>query len=188
MKKINYNLGTIFSLPLKDGGFGVGIVAKVSKNKKGIILSYFSNKRFDNIPTLKEVQDLTDFPYAWRIGDLSLINEDWNIVGQKDNFKSEDWPMPLFIRKDPFSNKAWEVKYKEDDVQSVQSETLTESNRKDIEIDSLKGAGAVEVKLSNLLKSNRSRCINYKQQNLSQKSCGAMSQKVPTRDTPQWMV
>lgn len=151
-KSINYSEGTIFALKLRKEGFAIGIVTRVSKSENGIIMAWFSDKRFNEIPGLARIESIADFPFKWRIGDLSLIDNTWSVLGQKQNFKSEDWPIPTFIRKDPFSNKAWEVKYRENDIETIQSETPTDFSREDLERDSLMGAGSVELKLDKLVK------------------------------------
>ena len=151
-RSINYSEGTIFALKLRTEGFAIGIVTKISKSRNGIIVAWFSDKRFKEIPDLAEIELIVNFTFKWRIGDLSLIDNTWFILGKKQNFKSEDWPVPAFINKDPISNKAWEVKYKENDIETIQSETLTDFSREDLDRDSLLGAGAVELRLDKLVK------------------------------------
>ena len=85
-----------------------------------------SDKRFNEIPGLARIESIADFPFKWRIGDLSLIDNTWSVLGQNKTSKVKDWPIPTFIRKDPFSNKAWEVKYRENDIETIQSETPTD--------------------------------------------------------------
>ncbi len=152
MKKVlNYSEGTIFALKLRTDGFAVGIVTRIAKRKNGIIMAYFSDKKFPVMPSLTEIENLTEFPFKWRLGDLFLINNTWFILGQKQNFKSEDWPIPKFIRRDPLvSGRAWEVTYREDDIATVQSETPTDSSREDLDESCLMGAGSVEIGLSKL--------------------------------------
>ena len=151
MKKINYKEGDIFTLPLRNGGFGVGLIARTSPHNNGVLLGYFSDKKFENKPTIEEANSLAIFPYIWRFGDLSLIDNTWINLGSYKHFENNKFTPPLFIRRDPLSKKAWEVRYSNQDITKIESEIPTDFNRHDLETDGLSGSGAVEIMLGKLL-------------------------------------
>lgn len=143
---INYKEGDLIIFSLPRGGFAIGVIARTSRD--GIILVYFANKKFENIPTLKEiyVSDL-EFYFAWRTGDLALLEGKWKVIGEYKGFRRENWPIPLYIRKDPLSKKAWEVKYNDLNISIIESETPTNYKRTDLDAEGVAGYRFVEKKL-----------------------------------------
>src|SRR5580658_8156552 len=75
--------GTLFAVPLRGGGFAVGVVARAT-NKGKVILCYFFGPRRDSIPALNDMVKLKPESAicVLRIGDLGLINGEWPIIGE----------------------------------------------------------------------------------------------------------
>lgn len=148
MAKFSYKMGDIFAFPLRDGkGYCLGVIAGMPKNGK-VLLGYFYEKVYSSIPFGDEVPDLEpdDAFRIWRFGDLSLFNGEWPVVGHVADFDSLEWPSPKFLRE----SMRQLITYANDDPQR---ETNVERYTADgnYEKDGLKGAGAVEIAMTQIL-------------------------------------
>lgn len=56
MVKVNYREGDWFALPLREGGFAVGVIARA--NPEAALLGYFFGPRRGEVPSLGELSDL----------------------------------------------------------------------------------------------------------------------------------
>lgn len=150
-RNVPYEDGTWFAVPLRDGGYGTGIVARHSAD--GCILIYLFGPRYKNIPPLHEVQKKRskDAIKVKIAGDLGLIEGSWPIIGSSEAWKRDEWPMPKFIRKDEISNSVWLVTYADDNPNQVICEERASIDLQGFERDSLSGAGAIEIVLTRLL-------------------------------------
>lgn len=149
--KINYKEGTWFAVPLcTGGGYGIGVVARA---KRTCILGYFFGPRREDIPKLEDVSLLKPDSalLAIRVGDLGLVNGEWPIIGESSSWNREDWPMPIFIRREPISLRNWLVYYADTDPSKRIKEVQEPNDRPDLTPDSLSGYGAAEAKLTKLL-------------------------------------
>ncbi len=149
--KLPYREGTWFGVPLRKGGFAVGVVARATAKGK-VILCYFFGPRRETVPPLGDIERLepTDSIRVIRVGDLSLIDGDWQIIGQATSWKRSDWPMPAFVRKDDLSRKAWRIQYSDDDPSAI-DHGEPEHYESTLERDAMFGAGAAEIVLTELL-------------------------------------
>jgi hypothetical protein len=129
----------------------VGVVARTSPSG-GVVLAYFFKKVWEQPPPIDEIRGLRpqDAVRALRVGDLSLVNGTWPVLGRDPDWHRGEWPMPRFIRKDDLSRKAWLVQYSDRDANRVESEIPT-SHDTNLERDAVLGAGAAEVVLTRLL-------------------------------------
>jgi hypothetical protein len=156
--KINYQEGTLFAVPLRNGlGYGVGIVARL--DKKGGVLGYFLPKRFLRIPLLSELQGLAteDSILVRRFGDLGLIKKNWHIIGNVQHWDRDAWPVPKFARLAKDNLTAWIVEYSNKDGISLLSEHEVPFDKAyNLPEDGLSGFGAIEIRLSKLLE-----CVDY---------------------------
>jgi len=145
-----YREGTWFAVPLRRGGFAVGVVARTSREGK-VLLGYFFGPRRRSVPSLADVQSSRpqDATLVVRFGDLSLIQGEWPIVGDTRLDRSS-WTVPDFARTDPLSGRSWRVRYDDRDPNVVVSEDpiVTEPA---LPRDGLYGAGAVEAALDRKL-------------------------------------
>ena len=150
-EKLPYREGTWFAIPLRQGGYAVGRVARHSGN--GGILAYFFGPKRETIPTLEELETLTpDCPIKiLRAGDLGIIEGSWPIIGDSPTWKREDWPIPPFVRKDDIGKAAWRVVYADENPLEVISERRIPYDSSEYERDGLHGAGAAEVVISKML-------------------------------------
>lgn len=157
--KLSYREGTWFAVPLRKGGFAVGIVARA--NKRGCLLCYFYGPKRISAPTLAEVESLKpqDAIRKFLAGDLGLIEGNWPIIGESKLWNRTDWPMPIFIRREvPLLiqgiisvPRAWRVYRSDTDPNKVVREEREGSDCTAFEEDGLFGAGAVEIELTKLL-------------------------------------
>ncbi len=149
--KLPYREGTWFGVPLRQGGFAVGLVARATTEGK-VILCYFFGPRRTAVPPLAEVERLkpSGTIRVVRVGDLSLIRDEWPIIGQAASWKRSDWPMPPFVRRDDLSLKAWRVQYSDADPNTIDHEE-PEQYESTLERDAVLGSGAAELVLTKLL-------------------------------------
>lgn len=153
MKKLPYKEGTWFAMPLRQGGYSVGRVTRHIPGEGPIILAYFFGPRREAVPALGELESLT--PDAAikviRVSDLGLVDGSWTIIGDSPEWRREDWPIPVFIRKDDLGRAAWLVEYADDDPNRVVFEQRVPYDTAGYERDSLSGSGAAEIKVSRIL-------------------------------------
>ena len=147
-----YREGTWFAVPLRRGGFGVGVVARATATGK-VILCYFFGPRLDSLLTLAEVEVLKpgQAVRAMRVGDLALIRGEWPVIGHSRIWKRSEWQGPSFIRREELSGWICRVYYSDSDPSVVLREErlLAEDSR--TERDALFGSGAAEIVLTELL-------------------------------------
>lgn len=150
--KVNYTEGTWFAVPLRNGGFAVGLVARGTAEGPHVLAYFFGPKR-ESTPSMTEVTDLRAAAAVKvaRIGDLHLIDGRWPIVGQSHDFRRSDWPFPSFKRSDDLTRRAWAVEYAEDDPGRSIRKVPIEFSTSTLERDASLGAGAVELVLTKLL-------------------------------------
>jgi hypothetical protein len=147
-----YGEGTIFLVPLREGGFARGVIAR--KSARGIILfGYFFGPRllstdpvgYDDLEPSKAILRV-------KFGDLGLVNGEWPIRGSIPNWDRLDWPMPDFVREDSLRRlKPILVRYSDADPSQVDQEYPI-SDPAGLQRDFTSGYGAVEIKLTKLLK------------------------------------
>jgi len=149
--KLNYKEGTWFAVPLKGDGYATGLVARASVDGE-IILCYFFAPKRDSIPTLLEVDQLkaADAIRVWRTSDLALCRNEWPIIGFSDRWKRSEWPMPVFIRREPVGSKAWRAYYSESDPRLLVREEPA-SLDSILETDSIHGTRSTEIRLTKIL-------------------------------------
>lgn len=151
--KVPYQEGDWFAVPLRDGGYVIGLVARAAPGGK-ILLGYFFGPRRDRVPTLTELGPLQASRAALiaQFGDLGLIERSWPIIGHFDVWNRKAWPMPRFVRTDAVSGQTRLVEYADDDPSHEVAVTpLLGGTPIDQPKDGLLGAGAVELRLTKLL-------------------------------------
>lgn len=151
-RKLTYGEGDVFAVPLRDGGYGVGVVARM--NGKGAVLGYFFGRRYDEPPELGDLEDLVAIEnvLVQCFGDLGLIRGTWPVVGRLPGWRREEWPMPAFGRREELTGRCWRVEYDDDDPNSRPREvliSLEECER--LPEDGAAGSGFIEARLTRLL-------------------------------------
>lgn len=103
------------------------------------------------LPTLADVSELkpTAALMVRMFGDLKLVNGDWPVLGGSHEWRREDWPMPVFARREPIGGRAWRVEYPDDNPNAVPRETsISAEEASRYPEDALLGAGVVETLLT----------------------------------------
>jgi hypothetical protein len=143
--------GDCVAVPLRGGGFGVGVVARA--NRKGVLLGYFFRPARDHVPGLEIVDRLrpTDAILIGRFGHLGIVGGTWPLIGHLTNWIREDWPVPLFVRTEELSGRSYLVHYDDADPNRVTKEEPVGDPSAWAHEDGLMGAGFAEKLLTRLL-------------------------------------
>lgn len=149
--KANYQEGFAFLVPLKDGGFARGVVARVAPKGK-IVFGYFFAPR---LPTSEGAEFYAIKPeeatFTTFFGDLGLVKGHWPIVGKMADWDRARWPLRDTVRRDPLGKlRPMLVRYDDSDPSKVLSETAID-NDNGLPDDGLAGYRYVEARLSKLL-------------------------------------
>jgi hypothetical protein len=156
-KRINYPEGQWFAVPLTPDGFALGIIVRGSSKTKGG-LGYFFGPKYFKLPTGEDTQNVgaSDAVLITWFGDLGIVQGDWPLIESTRIFKREVWPVPKFARIDLVDNsRGWLVEYDQAGTgfTSPLRETPCPAHRlAGLPKDVLSGSGAVEKKLTYLLK------------------------------------
>ena len=153
-KKLPYAEGDWIAVPLRDGGYAVGRLARV--NNKGGLVAYFFGPRHQELPTVSELDALVpgDAVLVARLGDLGLLKGHWPVLGQSRLWERSQWCVPAFGRYEGLSGRSLKVEYDDNDPMVLTHETgISDQERATLPQDGLFGAGAVERVLTCLLPS-----------------------------------
>jgi hypothetical protein len=150
-EQLPYREGTWFAMPLRQGGYATGRIARHSGN--GCILAYFFGPKRETVPVLEDLENLTPDSAikVLRAGDLGIIEGSWPIVGDSPIWKREEWSIPPFIRRDDIGKVAWRVTYADDNPLQVISEQRIPYDNLEYERDGLHGSGAAELVITGML-------------------------------------
>ena len=152
MSSARYREGDLFAVPLRDGGYGVGLAIRASSD--GVVVGYFFRARFEEPPRPEEIGSLSRDEAVWvkAFGDLRLLDGAWPVLGPLPGWRREEWPMPAFGRDESLTKRFLRVEYDDDNPNSRPRETpITEEEFERLPLDGLAGAGSVEKRLTRLL-------------------------------------
>ena len=98
-RKLPYNEGDWFSIPLGSGGFALGLIAR--SDGKGRLFCYFFGPRRPNPPKFEETTGLkpSDAILHTLCNDLGLIKKHWRFIGRDPVWDRFDWPIPLLVER-----------------------------------------------------------------------------------------
>jgi hypothetical protein len=152
MVRMGYGEGDWFGVPLRGGGFAIGLVARA--NSRGALLGYFFGPSREELPKLADLASLSarDAVLVGKFGHLGLKRKTWPLIGRSDGWDRALWPMPAFVRHEELTGRNVRVFYDENDPNVV----LREERVPQGEIplgpeDGLMGAGFTENRLSGIL-------------------------------------
>ncbi len=154
MKKLPYKEGDWIAVPLRNGGYAVGRVARVSNKIPGGILGYFFGLRYQSVPKIDELRDINpkEAIGVYIFGDLGLLEGKWKVIGSTEPWQREQWAIPAFVRHEDFTERYWKVIYSDNDPSDlVKEEQISPEEAKSLPKNSIYGAGAIEITLSKLL-------------------------------------
>ncbi|MFC8730863.1 Imm26 family immunity protein [Luteimicrobium sp. NPDC057192] len=149
MARVNYREGHWFAVPLRDGGFALGLVARA--NRDGVLFGYFFGPWRDELPSLTEAQGLApdDAVLVGKFGHLGLKQGRWRLLGRDRDWDRDALPMPAFVRYEELTGRSLKVTYDDDDpnrlvrVEEIPSGAVEQGPK-----EGLMGAGFVEKVLT----------------------------------------
>jgi hypothetical protein len=154
---VKYEEGQWFAVPLRNGGYALGIIVRGNFKTKGG-LGYFFGPKYEVIPTGEETysKNKDNALLIQKFGDLGIIEGEWPLIHNSKPFNRDEWPVPLFHRVLPFpEGKALIVEYRQDysGSESPVKETvvpLTDGVKK-LPKDVLSGSGSIEITMTKLI-------------------------------------
>lgn len=149
---MTYREGDWFAVPLRDGGFAVGLIARA--NPRGVLLGYFFGPPHAEVPELEDTVGLkpADAVLIRKFGHLGIVHGDWTVLGQLDDWDRRDWPTPVFVRYEELTGRSFRVYYDDDDPNRVlHEEQVAPGEAEQGPKDGLMGAGFAEAALTRLL-------------------------------------
>ena len=147
-----YQEGDVFVVPLLQSGFAPGVIARA--DGRGVLLAYFFGRRFERVPTISDVGELSalDHVLVKRCGDLGLVRGDWPIIGALAEWRREQWPIPAFVRHDLLTDEYMRVEYPDDDPNGQPREVpISREQFEGLPEDGMAGSQFVEARLSRLV-------------------------------------
>lgn len=154
-KKLPYKEGSWFAVPLEDSGYALGLVTRAAPAGK-VLFGYFFGPRRIQVPELSEVAELLPEDAVLRrmFGDLGLINGDWPVIGESEDWNRDAWPQPLLVRKNTITGQFSLIEYSEDDPNhEIAMYECPAGAVQEYPEDGLSGYIAVQIRLTRLLSS-----------------------------------
>lgn len=148
-KKIKVKEGDVFVVPLRQGGYGIGLIAREHKT---ITLGYFFDKIYSTVP---EVLDTTDID-KWKVtligkfSTMGIENGEWPLIKTIINYDRNEWPIPILKMQHPITEQYFAVIY-DDTLINEERQLITEEEAEKLFSHGLYGYGALEKKLSAIL-------------------------------------
>ena len=153
MVRPNLVEGDWFAVPLREGGYAIGLVARANPN--GVLLGYFFGPRHKVMPSLLDVEDLEpgDAVLVGKFGFLGLKQGRWPILGRLRGWNRDSWPMPTLIRYEELTGRSFRVYYDDNDPNRLIREELIHPGRVESgPNDGLMGDGFLEKVLTTVLR------------------------------------
>jgi hypothetical protein len=155
-KRIRYDEGQWFAVPLRRGGYALGIIVRGNYRTKGG-LGYFFGPRYDELPSDQATWDKNpeEAILITRFGDLGIIRGDWPLLQSTRPFLRIEWPIPKFGKKvSLLPGKAFVREYDQSETGKwilVRETVVDEKDIIGLPEDSASGGGAVEIELTEIL-------------------------------------
>lgn len=145
--------GDVFVVPLRDGGYGLGVLARYSGD--GLAFGYFFGPRMSECPdSINSSQlDAKGSVLVGQFGDPGLIKGQWPVIGHVLDFDRKMWPMPYFSSSSGKSAHVMLSEYDENTLTLVRTLEIPASELEDVFYvpDRVMGYGSVEIRLTKLL-------------------------------------
>lgn len=148
-KKRNYSEGDCIAVPLRDGGFGRVVVARM--DNEGGIFGYFFGPKFSQTPESMEDIQVDKAVLIGFFGDPGIIGGEWRIIGALPKWSRSEWPLTPLYREDRKADKAWISTYDEKTLTILTEQPVPVGEGMDLPYDRLMGYGAAEIRLSKIL-------------------------------------
>lgn len=153
----NHAEGDVFVLPLRDGGFARGVVAR--SDGQGRAFGYFFGPRLAGPEDARVDASLRpeDALLIGKFGDLGLLEGAWRVIGRIEPWSRTDWPMPPQGRIGDGEEVGFLSWYDEDTLECIAEERRPREDLAPYPYDRLMGYGAVEIRLGDLLRGDGGR-------------------------------
>ena len=112
-----YREGEWFAIPLRRGGYALGLVAR--RPRRGtVVLGYFFGPARKSLPTAEELAKIRaeQVQLVCRIKDAPLHRGVWPVIGRHPHWRRKDWPMPAFYRREGLSGRGIRIEYDGDNL------------------------------------------------------------------------
>jgi hypothetical protein len=163
-KFIRYPEGQWFAVPLRQGGYALGIIVRGSSKTKGG-LGYFFGPKYVEVPVDEETWNKLpeDAILVGWFGDLGIASCQWPLIQSTRPFSRDEWPIPKFGRKFPplmvmgtlyGTGKGIIVEFGENPEgvqQAIRETPVDEEKIAGLPEDCLMMGGSVEIRLTRLL-------------------------------------
>lgn len=146
--RIKFEEGDVFVLPLRNGGYARGVVARKSARDKSV-MAYFFGPRLSSHENAR-LNDLRPSEAICKCmcGDLGLVKGAWRILGKVALWDRSQWPIPAFVRHDPLgAGRPIRVRYDDTDLGRVVERVHVDSDA-GLLPDALSGYGAAEIEVT----------------------------------------
>lgn len=112
-KRLKYEEGDVFAVPLQQGGFVLGVVARIDRSFG--FIGYFYPTVWSTIPETTEGLELSPEQAKWvkQVGHRGIKEGRWKIIGRVPGWSRETWPNPEFFRS-PWPGAHCKLKYHDD--------------------------------------------------------------------------
>ena len=149
-KKLKTPNGSVFLVPLPNGGFGIGVLVRA--DGRGRAYGVFFGPRVTDGDEVKIARlNPQDAILRCRFGDYGLHTEGWPVIDLIDDWNEATWSIPKFCRITGDPSLRYVVEY--DDRLNVVSETILPlSGTQGMPEDAQFGSDVVAIKLDDLLR------------------------------------
>jgi hypothetical protein len=124
-------------------------------DSKGGVIAHFFGPPSESPPSIEAARGRRpeDAILIANMGDLGLVRGEWPVLGKMGPWDRGAWPVPVFVRRDVVSSTPKKVIYREPDFNTeAQLLPCTEEEAQRLPKDGILGYGAVEIRLTKLLK------------------------------------
>ena len=148
MRRRDIREGMVFTVPLRDGRYALGVVCRHSRS--AVTVGYFFGPATDRPPALPESLDPADAAMVARFGDIPLVEDQWEVLGTLPGWDRTAWPATTFVRGD-MRERGYVVSYDDKDPNKVVAERRWTAADGDLPSDDLHGYVIVRNRLSERL-------------------------------------
>lgn len=152
-RKRRYAEGDWFAIPLRESGYVLGHITRVSPSSD-IVLGYFFRPWLDHVPVVTACPLFTasDALLIRLFGDRGLQRQEWPIIFRDPTWTRHDWPLPWFVRRDLITGIPRLIAYEDADIRYEQQDVpVTNQAIETLPSDGLSGHIALQYHLTNLL-------------------------------------
>jgi hypothetical protein len=152
--KINYVEGDCFLVPLENGGYVRGVVARCNGSIIHKVFSFFFLPKYEHIADAVVDNYLTPVNslYVHFHTDLGLLDNRWKIIGKISPWIRENWALPVFGFTDLTLGKWGELRYyDEKTLQMCRQERVSIEKVINLPNDGGAGDGYIEGRVAHII-------------------------------------